>query len=422
MTPHARALLDAAHAALATGDPGPLGQSLSSLADYVLEVSDTGYDQIHARWAEVRSVFERLDFSEGTRGATGALFTRGGPGTAELAFAMAKTNYFRQLDSSIEARVGLLHAVRQLVSVTQYEAAMTLDMERAEMLVLCDDPLALDLCADALACANQIENQSTVAQAHLSFAFVQVALERKREARSNIDAAIQKYETLGRKHSLATAFRIQADISLGLDDVVGASVFTQRAIALFKETGDSVGEAHALLTRAETLIRRGRFNEAVSHFDDAVRLYDVASLRTCQGDALRLRGYHFARTNRPREAVRDFELARSFLAQSPDANVHARTLVLLARARLDSKETDAATGCLDEAEVLAKDIGRAKRRIDVLLDIARIAKALPTPDRARIQRCSGAAHTLAKNIGDKAREEEAKALGAFAGPTDRSLD
>jgi tetratricopeptide (TPR) repeat protein len=412
MSTHLEALLDAARSALAARAPAELGKSLASLADYVLEITDTGYDRVHSRWSEVRAIFERVDVS---------IFTRGGPGTSQLAHAVAKANYFRQLDLSIEARLELLHQVRQLLAVSQYEAALAIDIERAELLAYCDDPLALDLCKDALACADQIENQRTVAQAHLSSAHVQIGLDKKREARASIDVAIQKYEALGSKHALANAFRLQAHISLALDDVVGASVFTGRAIELYKQTGDSVGEAHTLLTRAEVLIKRGRFDDAITHFDDAVRLYEVASLKTSQGDALRMRGFHYARTNRPREAVRDFEQARSFLVHSPDANIHARTMVLLGRARVSLGEPEAAIKCLDEIEELAAKIGRAKKRIDVLVDAARIAKSLPTPDRARMRRCCDVARVLAKNIGDKEREAAAKDLSAFAGP-DHSLN
>jgi hypothetical protein len=70
---------------------------------------------------------------------------------------------------------------------------------------------------------------------------------------------------------------------------------------------------------------------------------------------------------------------------------------------------------MDDAEAAMASIARDRERAWAFLEVCRIGKELPIPDRPRIRRCSAQALALARQLGSTELENGARSFAAFAG-------
>jgi tetratricopeptide (TPR) repeat protein len=293
------------------------------------------------------------------------------------------------------------------------------DLERAELLSMAEGAFDLDralaLCDDALACIEQIDDEFARAAAQMSRAFVLCRGDRFREATAAAEKARVVFAAHDNTHSLANVCRFMAEVHLACGRVPEASLLSAEAIEGYRRTQDSVSEAYTLRIRARTWKARGKVAKALADCDDSVRLYDRARMRTAQGKALLLRADFHAEGGVYDEAQLDLDAAVRYLRRSPEAGLRAFALLRLADVLRRRNDLDGAAQRLDQAEEVLALVPREAVRARLFLEVCRIGKELPTPDKPRIRRCSALALAIARALGDEEVEAAATSYASFAG-------
>jgi tetratricopeptide (TPR) repeat protein len=82
---------------------------------------------------------------------------------------------------------------------------------------------------------------------------------------------VESGSLIGQAHTLGNLCQLQ----LAQADTQSAGQSCGRALALFRETGDRNGEAHALYLKALVLEREGRLEEAARSSGEAIELVDT---------------------------------------------------------------------------------------------------------------------------------------------------
>lgn len=408
--PAAQELLLAAELATLVRDPEALGEAIARLAAWVVQGVEGHFDDVYARWLMVEGAFHDLDLS----------LWDGSPGGVEpLALGLAQVNYYRRTDLSVDERFALLTRVRSLLSPHHHLACARVDLERAALLSMAEETEAfghaLTLCDDALACIEQLDDVLARADALMKRAHVLAWGERIAEATAEAEKARQVYAAQDHTHSLANVCHFMAHVHLGRGRVPEAAILSSEAIEGYRRVHDSVGEANALQVRAHVWKARGKVAKALQDCDDAVRLYDRARLRTFQGQSLLLRARFHADGARYDEAQLDLEVAVRYLRRSPEGAVLAFALLRLADILRHRSDLDGAAKRLDQGEEALALVHRDPERARLLLEICRIGKEMPTPDKPRIRRCSAAALALARALGDAEAERWATSYASYAG-------
>lgn len=401
------AALGAFEAATRSKDPAAIGATLSLLVSWFEQFE--AFDDLYPRWEKIEHVFRH--------GVDLSLFGRGGEGTEALAVTTAKTMFYRQRDLSNDDRLELLDRVRALLKPTQYYAVAKIDLERAELLAGLDDPSAITLCHDAVSAAEQMQDPWFLGLALMSQTTVLARLKKYKEAREVADRALSIFGERNQRHASAIMQRLKAEISLGQEprDIVGASVYTAEALAGFQATKDSVGEAQTLLCRAEVLFGRNKPDDALAQFDRAVKLLEVAGLRTQQGRALLRRAHYHTGRNNERQALRDLEQASLYLAESPERHLRAQVLISQGDAHLRLGDHTWIVDHLDEIEQIAMSLKPTVKAAALLTQLCGLAKALPVPDKPRIRRLAIYVLGIGKGLENKDVETWARTFLAFAG-------
>ena len=104
----------AARAAASARDPGALSDELTHLVDWMSRAGDVCADLRYAAWLRIMPIFADLDLA----------IREERPGQVEgLALALARVDYYRQIDLGAEGRVELLDRVRRLLSPKSYLAS-----------------------------------------------------------------------------------------------------------------------------------------------------------------------------------------------------------------------------------------------------------------------------------------------------------
>jgi tetratricopeptide (TPR) repeat protein len=403
-------LLAAATAAAKARDPGALTDELTHLVDWMLHAGAVRMDEMYAAWLRIMPIFAELDLS---------IWEERPIQVEGLALALAKVDYHRQIDLSVEERIALLGRARRLLSPKHYLGLARVDLARASLLSMRgaedDDEEALATCDDALACIEQLDDVGGRADALITRALVLSRLGRAREAAIEAERARVIYEEKGNSLSLAHASDLLASINIDLDRVPSAVPLLREAIELYERAHDSVGVAHALLVRATTWKARGNVPKALEDCTTAAARYDAARMRTWQGRALIQRAGYLAGVARYSEAQADLEAAMTYLASSPEISVLLRARLEVADVLRRRSAQDEAAARLDQAEAELQGLTRPRARLATMLRLLRIARELATPDKPRIRRCAAAALALAREIKDEKSEVAVREFLAFAG-------
>lgn len=403
-------LLEAADAAALARDPAALSEAIRRIGQWLWDGGQDGFDEIHSRWLRVRRVFNQLDLS----------IWEGAPhGIEELAMLLARLSYYRQSDRSVDERAEVLERVRALLSPRHYLGRARVDLERAELASTRGTPedveQALLLCDDALACVEQLDDERERAHALMGRAHVLARGSRADEGLETAAEARAIYEKHAMTHSLANVTLFIAEVYVARDRIPEASVLSAEAIEGYRRVRDSIGEGNALMVRAHSWRARGKVPRALEDCDRAVVLFELARLRTSQGRSMLYRaGLHTA-ASRFAEAEQDLEAAVRYLRECPESYYLAAALLQLAAARRRRGDVEGMAGTLDEVETALAAIRRPGERMWALLEVCRICKEAPIPDRPRMRRCSAQALALARAARDAMGEQAALAFASFAG-------
>jgi tetratricopeptide (TPR) repeat protein len=401
-------------------DPRALADALSALVKWIRQGIAISHDEAHSRWLSAQSAFEGLDLS---------IWQEDRTGVDVLALALVELDFYRQVDLSVEQRLDLFSRIRALLSPSQHLVCARVDLERAALLSRTKDPTAvaeaLTLCDDAFACVEQLDEPVSVADSLLMRAHVLSNCERERDAIADAERARKIFAEHDQTQSLANVCLFMAEVHLARSRVPEAVLQLAEAMAGYERAGDSVGKAFALKGRAETWRARGKRHLALRDCQEAVRLLDIGCMRTAQGKVMLLLSMLEGDTGHFEEARRALQTAVEYLRESPEPRMF--TIALLRYADLLRRLQDVEGACaqLDEAERECALDPRSTRpeeqamrprvRLDLLLELCRIAKELPTPDKPRIRKVSAAALELARGLKLEEQETAARAYLSYAG-------
>jgi len=403
-------LLEAAARATEAADPGALADAIARLAGWMLEGAAALHDEGYARWLVIEPAFHALDL---------ALWERSPVNVETLALALARVTFYRHTDLGREEVIALLARVRKLLSPRHHLACANVDLQRAELVSMRkrkeDLDHALTLCDDALASVEQLEDGTTRGDAWLTRAHVLARCSRVPEALADAEKARVIFAAHDQTQGLSNVRLFLAEMHLAGGRIPEAAILAGEAIEGFRQRRDSISEGNVLLLRAQTWKHRGKALRAFQDCEDAVRLYEVARARTSQGRALLLRAQFLSGAARYPEAQLDLETALRYLRESPEAFVFALALLRLAEVLCRRHDEEGAARRLDEAEAALGRLEHAPDQVVLLLEVCRVGKELPTPDKPRIRRCSAAALGLARALGDAEWEQAATAFAGFAG-------
>jgi tetratricopeptide (TPR) repeat protein len=403
-------LLAAARAAAIARSPAALTDELTHLVDWMSQSGEVCADLRYAAWLRIMPIFADLDLS---------IWEERPVQVEGLALALARVDYYRQIDLDVEERIALLDRVRRLLSPKSYRGLAQIDLARASLLAVrgVDDDVdeALAVCDDALAAIEQLDDVGSRGDALVTRALVLSRLDRPREAAVEAERARAIFHDLASPLRLAYACSLLAAIDIDLDRVPSAVPLLREALELYEQAQDSVGIGHVLRTRAITWKARGNVPKALDDCTRAAERYDAARMRTWQGHSLIQRAGYLAAVARYSEAQTDLEAALSYLAASPEVGVFTHALLQLADVLRRRSATDEAATRLDQAESALLRASRPRARLTLLLRLMRIARELSTPDKPRIRRCAGEALSLARELKDEKGEVAVREFLAFAG-------
>ena len=419
----AQQLVAAVEAARVTRNGRQLAEAIAALVSWIRQGSRSRVDDVHGRWLASQSAFVDLDLS---------IWNEDKTGIDTLALALADLDYYRQVDLSVEARIDVLSQVRALLSPRHYLACARVDMERAELLSMRNDPAevaaGLSLCDDALASIEQLGDPVELAHALLARARILFNSERVRESIVEAEKARQLYAERDATHSLAHISRFMAEVNVQRSRIPEAAVLAAEAIAGYERVGDSVGKALSLRVRARTWQKRGQRPKALQDCQEAVRLLDIACVKSAQGRVMLLMAELENDAGRFDEGQRALEAAVEYLRESPERVAFLFAVVRLADTLRRRNAVEAAAARLDEAEAScvggetlprqsnggALGVMNDRDRLTLSLEICRIAKEMPTPEKPRIRRVSAVALEIARALANAEAESFARSFAAYA--------
>jgi tetratricopeptide (TPR) repeat protein len=397
--------------ALASCEPGAIAATIVLVTAWVRAGED--HNARHSRWLDVQGMFTQLDLS---------IWESDRTGIRTVALALADLDFYRQTDLSTEARFELLTRVRKMLPVTERLACARVDLTRAVLAAMSDsgeDPAwALTLCDDALGPAQQLASDlgpMLFANALFDRAQILGSLKRFDEAIAEVKRAEKIYDEHGDVHSLANVNSFLGEIWSVRHHWPNAQMFLNDAIAKYRETGDSVGEAQALISRARVWPPK-RAQRAILDCDEAVRLCDVARMRALQGEAMLIRAQVHERASSFIEATSDYYTAVQYLEASPDRYSYVLALLSLAAIhdRIGRADGEIRT-CIERAEEAAKMIKSERIAAIAFLRICEILQEMSSPDKPGIARNASLARNLADSCGDLDLEATARMFLSYAG-------
>jgi tetratricopeptide (TPR) repeat protein len=164
---------------------------------------------------------------------------------------------------------------------------------------------------------------------------------------------------------------------------VGPADQLQQALALFRETGDQTGEAHALHNLGNVDLRRGRHQQAADHLHQALILCRETGDRSTEAYALSTLGEVDLRQGRYQQAADHLHQALALLRDAGDRIGEAETLngigeLFLATGRPDDARDQHAT-----ALGLAGQIGDRYEQARAHDGLGRASHASGDPGEAR---------------------------------------
>jgi tetratricopeptide (TPR) repeat protein len=401
-------------AATAARDADRVAAALESLANWVYDVhASLPHDETYRRWLAVRHAFTDLDLT---------VFAEGTPAAALLARALATVDFLRHVDLSVVDRIELYARVLSLVPRDAHEARARLGLCLASQLAKRTgrEAEAVGHANDALACLEQLsspENDGDVLDLAMSrwrHCDVLLRTGHSGDAIKIMDKIQPLLVEREQHHMLGGLCMSRATAMLSLDKIVNAAVAAKESVDHYKAAGDSVGYASALWLRARCWIARGRHAEAAADLLEAVDRYAVAEFTVLQGRVMAFLGTVHAGQRRIPDALACYQRACAFLADSPETEALALTLVSHAGLLSQTNDEAATAARLDEAEEVATRL-RPPEAIAVLLQICALAKRLPIPDKPRIRRAAQQARTLATEAHRPEDQDAALSYLGYAG-------
>ncbi len=125
----------------------------------------------------------------------------------------------------------------------------------------------------------------------------------------------------------------------------------------------------SFMTQGDQAFRRGDFEQALSFWKEAARLYAAQGDFHRQGHALLLSAQAAQTMGQTKQALQSLELALSLAQQQPDVSWRATVLAQLGRTYLASRQLDAANQYLSQALDIARSTQDSRMLATILNDI-----------------------------------------------------
>ena len=135
-----------------------------------------------------------------------------------------------------------------------------------------ESPTALTLAGEALTRSRELGYRNGEGESHLRFAEAYFELDRRDEAVSSNDQALQIFQEVQDKRGEGLSLVMQGDLLMMRNELAEASVAFKNAEAVWRTLGDPVELATALVEQNFLAIRQGQFQDALVLLNEADRL------------------------------------------------------------------------------------------------------------------------------------------------------
>ena len=135
-----------------------------------------------------------------------------------------------------------------------------------------ESPTALTLAGEALTRSREAGYRDGEGQSHLRFAEAYFELDRRDEAASSNDQALQIFQEVQDKRGEGLSLVMQGDLLMMANQLAEASVSFKNAEAIWRALGDPAELATALVEQNFLAIRQGQFHDALVLLDEADKL------------------------------------------------------------------------------------------------------------------------------------------------------
>ena len=244
---------------------------------------------------------------------------------------------------------------------------------------------------------------------------------------SSYESALQRFRNLDDVSSVISSLNNLGMAYRELEDWVAAERCFDEAFELGNELRDAVLIGNIELNRAELGLRREQFDEARESCDRAFEVFTRVECLGGQGEAYKVYGALFSRTNKPSLADAHFARATELAARSGDRLLEAEVLAAVAQHHLERERNPDALRCLNDAYRLFSELGaRAAlldldRRLDGLEEtylrvVSAWAASIDAKDPYTAGHCSRVADyacRLAQDVGFSGRELTWFRMGGF---------
>jgi tetratricopeptide (TPR) repeat protein len=227
----------------------------------------------------------------------------------------------------------------------------------------------------------------------------------ERSGRPDAVAAWDRVRVLAREAGDPQAELVAAEgMARAARTIEGATEATTRAfedtLALATRLGDARREAALRNTLGILLWERGRFGDALAHYEAALRLVRAAGDRVHEGLALNSIGVTLARLSRYEEARTALDEALAVNRHSGERRLEAHSLAALGDIAQATSRLDAALACYDASSAIRREIGDRRGEGWMLHHLARTHELMG--DAVASRALYDAAARIAADCGDAA--------------------
>lgn len=157
---------------------------------------------------------------------------------------------------------------------------------------------------------------------------------------------------------------------------------SERCMSLAERVPDPILKAQAMVTRGIALARVDEHAKAVTHYDEALRIYEEAGQDLPAAKARLNRIWSYCHLSRYEDAVRDGQINIEILERLGEKQLLARTLSNLSEALFRTDRFHERLAALDRAAALLREIGDEKSLALVYMNCAVALTSLNRPAEA----------------------------------------
>ncbi|MCM4083092.1 ATP-binding protein [Paractinoplanes hotanensis] len=220
--------------------------------------------------------------------------------------------------------------------------------------------------------------------------------------------ALAATERAGEVTGQAVANRLLARAETRLGNLDAAEVCTRRAIELYGQLDDPIGQAQTLHNYVELCYMRNRIDEGLRHGLEAIRLYRRAGNRAGEARTLNAMGWLYATSGDYRKAIESCTEALAQQRVTGDENGQAATLDSLGFAYGRLGEHERAAESFEQAVALFRGSADRYHEAETLLRLGETRMA--TGDRAAATVAWRRAAQIFDDLGDPAAEQARRQL------------